>query len=220
LPWDAALEARCTDLAALAAAPGGAAAWRELLVVIAPEIEAWAARHPTLRRWGLAGQDDVRAVLVRVLERLAANHRASLAEYTARRAPAGPDDTPFRAWLRVNLRYAVGDHLRDRLGWVAGKNRRDLGSQAPRLSQVTEPGQRPALTDRLILQQQWALVQEQLGALPDEMAEALRLWASGAHPDAIATTLRLADATTARRLVRAATARLRHRLRATEADHG
>jgi DNA-directed RNA polymerase specialized sigma24 family protein len=72
---------------------GDRAAWRELMVRIAPRIEGWARGSRVLRRCRLAGDDDVRAVMVSVLERLAANDHANLRKFVARAdLPAAPDD--------------------------------------------------------------------------------------------------------------------------------
>ncbi|HVV88168.1 MAG TPA: hypothetical protein VHE35_34240 [Kofleriaceae bacterium] len=127
---------------------GDRAAWRELMVRIAPRIEGWARASYVLRRCRLAGDDDVRAVMVAVLERLAANDHANLRKFVARSelpAPAddlvsdvlrlgrlveedeeaeaakdSDEDTPLRAWLLRLVDYAARDHVRDRYGWAAG----------------------------------------------------------------------------------------------------
>jgi len=72
---------------------GDRGAWRELLVRIAPRIEGWARGNRVLRRCRLIGDDDVRAVMVSVLERLAATDHANLRRFVARaELPATPDD--------------------------------------------------------------------------------------------------------------------------------
>jgi DNA-directed RNA polymerase specialized sigma24 family protein len=237
--WDTAFDQHCERLVAAAAA-GDTAAWQALIAAVAPELEHWAARHPTLRRWRLNGPDDTRAVLVRVIERLAARRRAALTAYTTRSAarresdeldrltrldeldeldPSEPAATPVRAWLKTVLRHALHDHVRQRLGWVQGMDRRAVGSDAARWSEQPEPGARPALTDWLTVRARMAEVDAAINALPDPMPQAVRLWAAGHEPDEIAAALHLPDAPAARRLVRAAHARLRGALRAvSEAD--
>jgi hypothetical protein len=230
MAWDVATDGRCAELAGRAA-DGDVSAWRELVVLTSGEIERWASRHPTLRRWGMNGADDTRAVLVRVLERMAANRYQALADYRSRRlpqAPAGGMDrlarldeleeepeatTPFAAWLRVVVRYALLDHLHHRLGWGDGAGRRAVGSGAARWSQVSEPGTRPPITDWISVQQRMVAVDLALDQLPAEMAAAVRAWADGATFEEIAGAGSLEDSDAARRLVRAGHARLRGALR-------
>ncbi|MCA9489893.1 MAG: hypothetical protein KC621_08215 [Myxococcales bacterium] len=210
-----------------------ASAWSELLVVVAPHVERWARRHPTLRRWRLDGPDDAREVLVRVIERLAARGRAAVGDFVERRPPPlpegheelarlvrfdelaadAPEATPFEAWLRVILRYAVHDHVRHRLGWVKGANRRALGSDAARIDDTPERGHRPPMTDWVTVRQQMAGVDRALEACPPPQPDAVRLWAEGHDFAEIAEALGLADGVEARRVVRAAQARLRTALR-------
>lgn len=127
---------------------GDRAAWRELMVRIAPRIEGWARGSYVLRRCRLIGDDDVRAVMVAVLERLAASDHANLRKFLARvdlpspaddlvsdvlrlgrlgddaddDAPAGDsaEDTPLRAWLLRLVDFVARDHVRDRYGWAVG----------------------------------------------------------------------------------------------------
>lgn len=232
--WDVAFDTRCEALAlrAVSTDPERDRAWQALLLALAPEVERWARANATLRRWGLNGPDDAREVLVRAFERLAANQRASLAEYTRRRSVADPqpdalsrltrldelddDDgppTPFRAWMRIVVRHTVQDHVRRRLGWVEGLDRRAAGSGADRWSAHPEPAVRPALTDWLTLRERMTAVDAQIDALPADMAAALRRWADGHTFEDIAREGSLGDADDARRVVRAAHARLRHALR-------
>lgn len=170
-------------------------------------------------------------MLVRVIERMAANRYQALADYHARRALAAPPDaltrlarldevedeppaTPFAAWLRTVFRYALLDHVHHRLGWADGAGRRSVGSGAERMSQVTEPGARPPMTDWLTVQQRMQAVEAELAGLPPEMAEAVRAWADGLDFAEIARSQGLADAAEARKRVRAGHARLRAALRA------
>ncbi len=45
-------------------------AWQSLLAAVAPHVERWATRNPTLRALRLTSEDEARAVLVKVVERL------------------------------------------------------------------------------------------------------------------------------------------------------
>lgn len=232
--WDVAFDARCEHLAA-SVVQGDVGAWQELIVRISGPIEAWAARHPTLRRWRLDGPDDRRAVLVRVLERLAARRHQALADYVDRRGlrpepgelarlprldEVDDEDlpaTPFAAWLRAVFRYALLDHVHHRLGWRDGAGRRSVGSDAERIGDH-EPSARPALTDALAVAERMAAVNAALDALPAEMAAAVRRWAEGEDFGEVAVALGLPDAAAARRLVRAGHARLRDALRRVSED--
>lgn len=61
------------------------AAWRALLTLIAPRVEAWA--HPVLRRCRLTGADEPRTVLVGVPVRLSGRScRPTVASPTCPRA--------------------------------------------------------------------------------------------------------------------------------------
>lgn len=87
--WDGAFEAQVTRLVALVCertlpeAERGRA-WRQLLVLIAPHVEAWATRARVLRRVGLTSEDEPREVLARVLGRLAERGFANLAGFLGR----------------------------------------------------------------------------------------------------------------------------------------
>ena len=128
-------------------ATGDPAAWRALMIRIAPRLETWARGNRLLRRCRLAGDDDARAVMVAALERLAASDHENLRLFVAQAAPREPehdlvaevvrlaklddadpepatdaladatDVTPLRAWLLRLVDFAARDHVRRRLGW-------------------------------------------------------------------------------------------------------
>ncbi|MBL8624610.1 MAG: hypothetical protein JNK64_25095 [Myxococcales bacterium] len=131
----------------LAGGDGRVGAWRGLMVLLAPHLEAWARGNRLLRRCRLAGDDDARAVMVAVFERLAAGDHANLRAFAAREAAAEaeadalmadlarlgrldeadaeappdeapPDDAPVKAWLLRLLDYVARDHVRRRFGWA------------------------------------------------------------------------------------------------------
>lgn len=240
--WDAAFERRACERVARVI-DGDRAAWRALLVDIAPRIEQWAQGSFVLRRCRLAGEDDARTVMVDVLERLAADDHANLRRFAARQpAPRGEDDvllselvklgklddddapaaddasgTPLRAWLLHLVDFAARDHVRRRLGWVAASpgepSKRDLHTDASPLDGAPEPASRPPMTDRLTVQQLVGEVNEHLATFPDDMQRALRLWLDDTEFAEIARELGLAGPDRARALVRAAQARLRDRFR-------
>jgi hypothetical protein len=71
---------------------GRDAAWRELLIRIAPHIESWASRSRVLRRCNLTSEDDVRSVLVEVMRRLANHDFEILRAFRDRRPPSLDDE--------------------------------------------------------------------------------------------------------------------------------
>lgn len=132
----------------VAGGDGRLGAWRGLMVTLAPHLEAWSRGNRLLRRCRLAGDDDARAVMVAVFERLAANDHANLRAFVAREAAAEADadalmadlarlgrldegdaaeadadaaptdDAPVKAWLLRLLDYVARDHVRRRFGWA------------------------------------------------------------------------------------------------------
>ena len=87
-------------------------AWQSLLVAVAPHIETWAARQPSLRALRLTSEDELRAVLVRVVERLQRGQHESLRVFLERRG-----ETPTNA---DRSRIETGDaELADRFAAVA-----------------------------------------------------------------------------------------------------
>lgn len=238
--WDVAFE---TDAVALVerTVAGDAAAWRDLLVAVAPRIEQWARGSRVLRRCRLDGEDDARAVMVDVLERLARDRHANLRAFLSRAALADPPDdlvadvvklgrleeeldperddttsTPLRAWLLRLVDFAARDHVRHRLGWSADADeptKRDLHTDAPRIDTGLEPAVRPPMTDRLTMAKLVAEVRALIDTFPADMQTALALWLDDASFAEIATRLLLPDAGRARALIRAGQARLRDRFR-------
>ena len=80
--WDAVFERSCRAQVERLCAAGSSAdrdrAWQALLTAVAPHIERWAATSPALRRVGLTGEDEPRAVLVDVIERMSDRDFANL----------------------------------------------------------------------------------------------------------------------------------------------
>jgi hypothetical protein len=108
--WDAAFERRCSEHVARVCDPSLARgerdrSWRALLSDVAPHIESFAQRSSLLRRAGLTSEDEPRAVLVGVLERLSRDDFANLGRFLARRPPhlevAGCDPETER-YLRLS----------------------------------------------------------------------------------------------------------------------
>ena len=244
MDWDLAFEAECHGLVARVCddqlpAKDRDRAWRGLLARIGPPIEAWAEKSRLLRRAGLGNPDDARAVLVAVLERLAAGDFENLRLYLARRPPAPSGDdldglvrladdrdedddepaptaanaTPLRAWLITLLKFVERDHLRARLGWGSG-NKRDVNSNAARLgTDGHDLAARPPVTDALTAAKLLGEIRAVMATFPEAMRAAIELWMADEPFDRIAERLDLPDAAKARALVRAGHARLRERFR-------
>ncbi len=146
--WTAAFEGEVSTLVQRLVETRDQQVWRALMVKIAPRLEGWARGNRLLRRCRLAGDDDARAVMVAVLERLAANDYENLRSFLAHAEQAPPDDdlvaevirlgkldadeadaaeagidldrgTPLRAWLLRLVDFTARDHVRRRLGWGA-----------------------------------------------------------------------------------------------------
>jgi hypothetical protein len=148
--WDQTFEANACALVDRVVA-GDAQAWRALMVQIAPHIEAWARDNRLLRRCRLRSEDDARAVMVAVLERLAAEDHANLRKFASRARPETPDDdelvsslvrlgrlddddaeasgvecsdgTRLRAWLLGLVDFVARDHVRHKFGWNTSPGR-------------------------------------------------------------------------------------------------
>ncbi|HUQ05271.1 MAG TPA: hypothetical protein VM261_22360 [Kofleriaceae bacterium] len=242
--WGAEQEARARVLIdeVVAGGPSRLASWRGLMALVAPFVEQWARASRLLRRCRLAGDDDARAVMVAVLERLAASEHANLRAFQKREAAAHVErdelvdslerlgrledeeddraaaaiDAPVKGWLLRLVDYTARDHVRRRFGWAeagGGPTKRDLHSDAARLDSGAELGARPPMTDRLTVSKLVAEVQAYMASFPGEMQSALSLWLDDHGFDEIAAELALADAEKARALVRAGQARLRERFR-------
>lgn len=96
--WDSDFESRCVVLLREVLAQEGSVggeAWRALLTAVGPHVEEWAARSRVLRTFGLTTEDEPRAVLLRVVERMHAANHANLRSFVAdlgRRISTRPAD--------------------------------------------------------------------------------------------------------------------------------
>ncbi len=241
-PWTADFERDVVALVRRVADTRAQDAWRELMVKIAPRLEGWARNNRLLRRCRLAGDDDARAVMVAVLERLAAGDYQNLEAFLAHEELAAPapdlvaevirlgkldDDepaaetdlehgTPLRAWLLRLVDFTSRDHVRRRLGWGkrdGGGSKRDLTTDAAPLDDHPEPGARPPMTDRLTVSRLVEEVSEHIDTFPAEMRTAVIMWLDDAEPAEIAKQLDLDNPARAKALIRAGQARLRERFR-------
>jgi hypothetical protein len=318
--WDPGYDRECHELVAAICGPDREASrtrsWQVLITKVGPFIEDCASTSPLLRRCRLQGEDETRAILVAVLERLRQNDFQNLRSYLARQTTADRGDcetaavdelarvarlcdeedgqaasrevrpTPFRGWLLQLTQFVVRDHVRRRLGWgktavaelgveprgakrdgeaLAGAlrqidgivlaqfdartssitveylsgsvrihaitraiedagwsvvrepeapaSKRDVGTDARRLHDVSEQGERPPITDLVAVRRLIAEVQAYMSTFPAPMQEALALWLEDHGFAEISARLSLGDPAQARAMVRAGQARLRERFR-------
>ncbi len=236
--WDEGTERELTSLIARVVT-GDEAAWRSLMVALAPRFEDWAQTSRVLRRCRLATPDDARAVMVDAFERMVADDHANLRRFLAHQdREAAPDDlvgdvvrlgklddeetsrpdpmaTPLRGWLLNLVDFAARDHVRRRLGWSIREgepSKRALHTDAQPLANAPEPAARPPLTDRLTMSKLVAEVRDHITSFPADMRAAVLMWLDDVEYDAIASQLAV-DGARARALVRAGQARLRERFR-------
>ena len=153
--WDAAFEARCRALVDAVLEQRGAARllpWQDLLALVGPHLERWAARHPVLRALRLTSEDEARAVLVRVVERLQRDGYRNLRAFVAARGagpppdPAGADEAVVKRFAQVASLVDDAEPARDALedtplrAWLKG-----LSDFAARDHAAARLGRRAAL---------------------------------------------------------------------------
>jgi DNA-directed RNA polymerase specialized sigma24 family protein len=146
--------------------------------------------------------------------------RTAESDDDAAEAAADAPDTPLRGWLIGLLRFAVKDHIKKRLGWTARRpgeerapSRRDLSTDADRLDDQPEAGERPPITDLMAMRQMLDRMRDYSATFPVPMRQALELWMQDVGFDEIAVRLGVEGPERSRALVRAAQARLRERFR-------
>jgi hypothetical protein len=210
-PWTAELDAQLRALVEQVVNGRGPArlrAWQELLQVAAPHVERWAAGHPVLRAVRLTSEDEARAVLVRVVERLQRGQHETLRAFLARgssedqglRAAAGPATGDLEALERFAAFATLGDDEEEPA---------DGGAH------------RPPITDLLTLQRiVGELTRFMDESLPAPQRRALQLRLDDASYPEIARDLGLARPAEAEQLVRAAKERLRVAFRAQRERFG
>lgn len=106
---------------------GDRAAWFQLTLLIEDWVSARVPRHFRMRKARLdKSEDDLRDVLVDVLDRIDRDDFRALREYSARKQSALPDvraasdgatrPTSFVSFLQGLVEFAVRDHVRKRYG--------------------------------------------------------------------------------------------------------
>jgi hypothetical protein len=134
---------------------GDRAAWFQLTLYIEHWVSVQVPNHWRMRKARLShSEDDVRDVLLEVLERVGDDDFRPLRQYLERKMQAVPDvratsdDAPqvtFASWLAGLVDYAIRDHVRKRYGRAPAPR----ASEAPPDSdQPPEAEKTPSLTKR------------------------------------------------------------------------
>ena len=216
---------------------GDRAAWLQLTLMIEEWVERYVPRHWRMRKARLAtSRDDVRDVLLAVIERIDRDDFSVLRQYFAYKTSAvpdvrtsreGPEQTvTFRGWLTGLVDFAIRDHVRKRYGRApleppAGSavvprrsfSKRDLQSWAVHPSEPRSGdfgGQNPAFSRVLTARSILAYATEVFA--PNELA-LLRRYLESASFEELAEEFELTDAASARAEVRRIKERLRARFR-------
>lgn len=134
-------------------------------------------------------------------------------------APSSGDDlsqTPFRAWLRGLVDFAIRDHLYARVGRADGKlaeqggTKRDMHSEAKPFEAEDGGASRPPMTDALTIRRVAETVARYAEErLTPEQWRAVQMKRDDASFEEIADAMKLPSAEAAKRLVRSGIERLR-----------
>ena len=193
-----------------AAADGDLTAWRDLWLRVEPALFRLARNRQRGRR--SAGDDDCRDVVVAVMARLHADRFHRLRGYLARHR-AVPQLT-FGRWLIVVAKRVAIDCMRAHPEYLDGRRSRRKPSGWVRTEQLSNEvaavDSRPRVTAALTAKE---ILGHADAILPHVQRRALELWVAHHELDEIARRLGLAGAAEAKRMVHAALARLRRRLR-------
>jgi DNA-directed RNA polymerase specialized sigma24 family protein len=133
---------------------GDRAAWFQLTLYIEHWVSNQVPNHWRMRKARLShSEDDVRDVLLEVLERVGDDDFRPLRQYLDRKMQAVPDvrsaadDAPqvtFASWLSGLVDYAIRDHVRKRYGRAPTPK----ASEPPDETRDTPEPQAPSLTKR------------------------------------------------------------------------
>lgn len=195
------------------AASGNEAAWWILWEQVEPKLERMLSNPRVTGR--LAGNvDDVRNILVSVMEKLLDQDRRRLKSYLEKKANKSGG---FPAWLAVVTKRVAIDYMRGHDDYVDKRRTRGEESAAgawvipkelPNDSQLF--GNRPPVTDR---GSALALLRYAYSTLPEDQMAALEMWILNKPYSDIAEELGIESAEAANKMVRAALERLRRRFR-------
>lgn len=195
------------------AADGNEAAWWLLWEQVEPKLERL-LKNPRITGRLSGDIDDVRNILVSVMEKLRDDNSRRLRGYVDKREA---DRGGFEAWLAVVTRRVAIDYMRGHHDYVDHRRNPEASDAAgewiipkelPSDSQLV--GSRPPVTNRGAA---LALLRYAYSSLPTEQMSALELWVLNHPYEVIAKKLEMGSAEEANKFVRAALERLRRRFR-------
>ncbi len=198
------------DLVADAAA-GNEAAWWLLWEEVEPRLERLLSNPRVTGRLS-ADVDDVRNILVGVMEKLRDDNSRRLKSYLE----SGRDTGGFEAWIVVVTKRTAIDYMRAHHDYVDQRRNLDVAGagewvipkELPSDSQLI--GNRPPVTTRGAA---LALLRYAYDTLPPEQMQALELWILNTPYESIAEKLAMESAQEAQKRVRAGLERIRRRFR-------
>ncbi|MBV8757196.1 MAG: sigma-70 family RNA polymerase sigma factor [Deltaproteobacteria bacterium] len=200
------------DTWVVAAAAGDAGAWQKLWSAVEPSLSRTVAQPRFLGRLGQR-EEDRRNIVVAVMARLRADgfHRLQLYLEAKHQNPR----LRFIGWLRVVAKRVGIDYLRGHQDYLRRHDKDpstpgqwvDAGTLPPDSQLV---GERPPVTNRGTAH---TMLEFADGAMPPQQRRALELWTRSESFADISTSLGLAGADEAEKMVRAAVERLRRRFR-------
>jgi hypothetical protein len=203
------------DIEALvpAAVAGDGEAWRRLWQGVEPRLGAL-VRKPRFAGRLSTDEDDVRNILLEVMDRLHEDDFRRLRRYLAARADK-PGMT-FMPWLIVVTKRIAVDYLRAHAEYLDKRRSDSTASPGKWVERGSMPapsrldGGRPPVTNQGTA---LAMLRYAYDELPQDQIRALEQWILDRSFDDIASELGLGTAKDAERMVRAALERLRRHFR-------
>ncbi|MCP4447117.1 MAG: sigma-70 family RNA polymerase sigma factor [Myxococcales bacterium] len=195
------------------AAEGNEAAWWLLWEEVEPGLERL-LKNPRVTGRLSTDIDDVRNILVGVIEKLRADNARRLKSYVESR---GARDGGFEAWLVVVTKRVAIDYMRAHHDYVDHRRNPEateaagewvIPKELPSDSQLV--GNRPPVTTRGAA---LALLRYAYDSLPKDQMEALELWILNTPYSTIAEKTGMESAEHAQKRVRAGLERIRRRFR-------
>ncbi len=197
------------------AASGNDAAWWLLWDTLEPKLERIYSNPRNTGRMS-GDEDDVRNMLVALMEKLREDDSRRLKEYLEKHRG---DLDGFEGWLVVVAKRVAIDYMRAHHSYIDRRREVNASTTGKWLVPDTLPsdsqlvGHRPPVTSR---GSALALLRYAYETLPKEQMSALELWILNRPYDEIATELDMGSAADANRAVKAGLERLRRRFRESE----
>jgi DNA-directed RNA polymerase specialized sigma24 family protein len=194
---------------------GDQAAWQALIEHLWPAlfniVRSSRAMGPLAK-----SEDQIRDVLIRLMDKLGKHEARGLARYVPWRARHA--DKSFEDWIRIVTSNVVRDHVREMMGDAAvfeGPSVKRLLNEfvsSPALAQLSI---RPPITNAQTARELFEFAQRRL---PEDQWRALVLWVEGASFEEIGAELGSLGEEAAAKLVRSAVAVLRRAFAGEHSD--